>query len=189
MKSVVLIGDSIRMGYEEAVKLHLADAASIWTPKQNGGNSANVLKNLDDWAISQKPDVVHINCGLHDLRKEFDAEESAIPLPQYTDNVRSILTRLKNETSAKVLFALTTPVNEKWHHERKGFDRFEADVDAYNKAASSVAQELDVEIDDLFKVVMDAGRDDIMSQDGVHYTDEGYRVLGKAVAAFLRPFL
>jgi lysophospholipase L1-like esterase len=74
-------------------------------------------------------------------------------------------------------------VNEVWHHARKPFDRFEADVRAYNAVAVGVARELGVPVNDLFARVMEAGRDPWLLPDGVHFTDAGYRRLGQAVAA------
>ena len=189
MKQVILIGDSIRMGYQDTVRQELAGAAEVWMPEANGGTTSNVLAHLDEWALDKQPAVVHINCGLHDLRKDFDATESAVPLAEYQANVRSIVKQIQDKTGATVIWATTTAVNEKWHHETKPFDRFEADVDAYNQAAIAVAEELDVPVDDLYSVVVEAGRDRILRPDGVHFNDEGSAILGKAVAAAIRPHL
>lgn len=186
MNKVVLIGDSIRMGYQEVVRRELAEVAEVWGPTQNGGNTQNVLDHLDEWVISQAPSVVHINCGLHDLKKDFGAAQAAIPVEPYEANVRDILQRLSHETTATIVWATTTPVNEQWHHATKGFDRFEADVAAYNQAATRVAKELGTLIDDLFAVIMDAGRDRCLRPDGVHFTDEGSALLGKAVAECIK---
>ena len=135
MKTVILIGDSIRMGYEDVVRRQLAGRYEVWAPTENGATSANVLAHLDEWAIERAADLVHVNCGLHDLRKDFGQETSAIPLAAYTANVRTILSRLQSETNALVVWAAITPVNGAWHHATKGFDRFEADVDAYKQPA------------------------------------------------------
>ena len=189
MKRVILVGDSIRMGYQETVRQVLEGQAEVCTPEQNGGNTAKVLDNLDEWVIASNPDIVHVNCGLHDLKKEFGAAENAIPLADYEANVRQIVERIGARTRAVVVWALTTPVNEKWHHDNKPFDRFEADVDAYNAAARRVTTDLGVPVDDLFQVAMDAGRDGILRPDGVHFTDEGSEILGKAVAECVREYL
>ena len=185
MKSILLIGDSIRMGYQATVRDLLANRADVWAPKQNGGTSRNVLDHLDEWVISRSPDVVHINCGLHDLKKEFGQDEAAVPLEEYEQNVKQILDRLRAETNATVLFALTTPVNEKRHHDNKPFDRFQADVVEYHRAATRTASGFDVPVNDLFGVVEQAGRDNVLLPDGVHFTADGYRLLGKAVADLL----
>jgi isoamyl acetate esterase len=182
MKNIVLIGDSICMGYQETVRTALQGRAEVQTPEENGGNSRNVLAHLDAWVISRAPDIVHINCGLHDLRKEFGSAVPAVPLDEYERNVARILDRLTTESRAAVIWAATTPVNEQWHHARKGFDRFEADVVAFNAVAAALARQASVPINDLFAVVQTGGRDRMLLPDGVHFTPEAYVTLGRAVA-------
>jgi lysophospholipase L1-like esterase len=186
MKSIVLIGDSIRLGYQETVRGQLADWANVWAPVENGGTTENVLVHLDEWAISRRADVVHINCGLHDIKKEFNQDTAAVPLSAYTENVRSILTRLQAETEAAVVWALTTPVNQERHRKNKAFDRFETDVVTYNGAASQISQELGLTVNDLYSVVASAGTDNILLADGVHFRPEGYALLGESVAKCIK---
>ena len=50
------------MGYQDAVQQELGDAAAVWGPELNGGNSRNVLTHLDEWVLFRKPDLVKINC-------------------------------------------------------------------------------------------------------------------------------
>ena len=178
---VVLIGDSIRMGYQDQVVNQLAGRAEVWVPKENGGDSRNVLAHLDQWVFSRQPDLVHVNCGLHDLKRAFGAA-SEVSLAEYEGNVRQILQRLQRELNGAVVWATTTPVDENWHHQNKGFDRLEGDVEAYNAAASAVAVDLGVPIDDLFAVVEREGKARLLTQDGVHFTEEGSQLLGRVVA-------
>ncbi|MDE2743568.1 MAG: GDSL-type esterase/lipase family protein [Gemmatimonadota bacterium] len=178
---VVLIGDSIRMGYQDHVISQLAGRAEVWSPEENGGDSRNVLAHLDQWVLARQPDLVHVNCGLHDLKRAFGAA-SEVPLAEYEGNVRQILQRLQRELNGAVVWATTTPVDEPWHHQNKGFDRLEADVDAYNAAARAVAEDLGVPIDDLFAVVEREGKAQLLTQDGVHFTEEGSQLLGRVVA-------
>ena len=178
---IVLIGDSIRMGYQDHVVSQLAGRAEVWSPKENGGDSRNVLAHLDDWVFSRQPGLVHVNCGLHDLKRAFGAE-SAVPLAEYEGNVRQILQRLQRELDGAVVWATTTPVDEAWHHQNKGFDRLEADVEAYNAAARAVAEDIGVPIDDLFAVVEREGKARLLTQDGVHFTEAGSQLLGCVVA-------
>ena len=131
--------------------------------------------------LARQPDVVHVNCGLHDLKRAFGAE-SEVPLDEYERNVRQILQRLQRELNGAVVWATTTPVDETWHHQNKGFDRLEADVEAYNAAARAVAEDLGVPIDDLFAVVERKGKAQLLTQDGVHFTEEGSQLLGRVVA-------
>lgn len=189
MKTVVLIGDSIRMGYENTVRQTLRGLAEVRSPEDNGGDSNKVLCHLGEWATALRPHVVHVNCGLHDLKTEFGQTRRAVPLDQYRRNVKRILSLLKAETDAVVLWASTTPVNETLHHRNKPFDRFERDVTAYNSAAAKVAGELDVPINDLYSCIDRIGPDRYLTPDGVHFTQEGYDLLGAAVAGFIKPYL
>jgi lysophospholipase L1-like esterase len=185
MVKVVLIGDSIRVGYQEVVAQELDTEAEVWGPK-DGGTSAYVLVHLDDWVIQRKPEIVHLNCGLHDLRTDRVSKEKAVPLAQYAENIDRIFARIQRETDATMIWASTTPVNEKWHTREKPFDSHEADVAAYNRAAREVAERMAVPVNDLFEVVMRAGRDRLLSPDGIHFTKEGSVLLGKEVAAAIR---
>jgi lysophospholipase L1-like esterase len=189
MVTVVLIGDSIRLGYQEVVAHELGTEAAVWAPKENGGTSANVLARLDDWVIEREPEIVHLNCGLHDLRTDRASKQKAVALAQYVENVGRIFGRIQGETNATLVWASTTPVNEEWHTREKPFDRYEVDVAAYNRAARTVAERLAVPVNDLFEAVMRAGRDRFLLADGVHFTKEGSALLGKEVAAAIRTHL
>lgn len=185
MPDVVLIGDSIRMGYEATVRAELPNL-DIWSPEQNGGDSENILKHLDKWTKAHTPQIIHINCGLHDLKKDFETGTAQVPLEKYRNNITQILTALQNETEATLIWALTTPVNETWHHERKGFDRFEADVLSYNQVAQEICKTLKIPVNDLYGIIQDAGRDNLLKPDGVHFDEPGCQLLGKAVAKMIQ---
>jgi len=177
---VVLVGDSIRMGYAPIVARLLDGKAIVVSAKPNGEDSGNVLRNLDEWVIKEKPAVVHLNAGLHDLKLTDKGYQ--VPLAEYEKNLKAIIERIRKETKATVVFGTTTPIIDKLHAERKaGFDRFEADVQKYNVAAVSVMKQAGVPIDDLHTLVESRGRDKVMGPDGTHYTQEGYEILAAAV--------
>ena len=189
MKSVVLIGDSIRMGYEPFVRKQLEGFASVWGPRENGGTSENVLSHLDEWVLSRETDAVHVNCGLHDIKKEPGKATPAVPVESYAANVEEILRRMLDGTNARIVWATTTPVNEARHNKTKPFCRFEADVASYNTAATRAAERLGVRVNDLFGAVTEAGRDELLKDDGVHFTTAGCELLGAAVARALKKSL
>ena len=137
---------------------------------------------------SRRPDIVHLNCGLHDLRRDFETSTLSIGPEEYAANVRQIMERVL-ATGATLIWAATTPVNERWHHENKDFDRFEADVVTYNEIALSIAAELGVPVNDLYSLAMETGRNALLVRDGVHFTAEGYALLGNAVAEFIERYL
>ncbi len=189
MKSVVLMGDSIRIGYRSVVQQRLADVAEVWGPEDNGRTTVYTLENLNAWLAGRSPDLVHVNCGLHDIHRERGQAATAVPLEEYARNVAAILEALKALPGATVVWALTTPINAQRHRENKPFDRDEANVVAFNDAARRVAEQRGVPVDDLFSVVEAHGRDPLLRADGVHFTDEGYNLLGTHVAGFIRRLL
>ena len=184
---LVLIGDSIRMGYQATVRERLA-SVDIWSPEANGGDSANVLAHLDEWVAAHSPQVVHLNCGLHDIKKPFDSGRAQVGLDEYRCYLREIFDRILS-TGARLVWAATTPVDEDLHHRNKGFDRFTADVDAYNSVALDLATAEDVPVNDLHAVIESADRTHLLREDGVHFSEEGSRLLGDAVAEFVGPLI
>jgi lysophospholipase L1-like esterase len=177
---VVLVGDSIRMGYAPLVAKRLEGKAIVISAKPNGEDTANVLRNLDEWVINERPDVVHINAGLHDLKLKDKSYQ--VPLTEYEKNLNTILERIRTGTKAKIVFATSTPILDNLHAQRKvGFDRFEADVQKYNAAAVAVMKRAGVPVEDLHKVIEDGGREKLMAGDGTHYTPQGYELLATVV--------
>ena len=57
-----------------------------------------MLAHLDGWMLARVPDLVYVNCGLHDLKRTFDIEPN-VPLKEYATNVRQLFMRLQSETS------------------------------------------------------------------------------------------
>ena len=189
MTNVILIGDSIRMSYQPVVRRELAGAAEVWGPEENGGDSENVLAHLEAWVLSRGPALVHLNCGLHDLKTPFDSEQRQVPLDRYRGNLEQIFRRITEADRLQLIWATITPVNQHRHHEARDFDRFERDVTDYNAAARHVARQFNVPINDLHALVEQHGRDELLGEDGVHFTETGQQVLGQEVANFLRPRL
>lgn len=183
LPKVVLIGDSIRMGYAEGVAERLQGKADVVSPAANGGDSANVLKNLATWASAEQPDLIHLNCGLHDLKRDRETERYQVDHAQYEANLREIVARLRQETRAALVFASTTPIHDARHAQRgANFDRFDADVERYNTVALAVMRELGVTVHDLNALVREAGPEEMLRPDGTHYTPEGNARLAEAVA-------
>jgi lysophospholipase L1-like esterase len=188
-KNIILIGDSIRLAYQPTVQQALTGIADVWGPAENGRTSQNVLENLEAWVLTRHPNIVHINCGTHDLRKERGSPQPRTSLEQYRANVENILRQIQTRTRAQIIWATTTPVNEKWHFENRDTDRFQADVDAYNTAANEICHRLNIPINDLFGLIMQTGRDKYILKDGLHFTPEGYALMGQAVAEAIRKYV
>lgn len=187
LPKVVLIGDSIRLGYAPEVAKLLAGKATIVQAKANGGDSANVLKNLATWAIAEKPDIVHFNCGIHDTKKDRQSGQFQVSSERYEKNLRAIVEQIRKETGAKVIFATTTPIIDDRaaaKREQATYQLLDASVVEYNAIATRVMQELKVPVNDLRAVIGEGEeRGKLMSDDGVHFTAAGTKKLAAAVAA------
>ena len=66
MKKVMLIGDSIRMGYQAKVADLLAAEAVVTGPEENCRFSSYTLFNLSAWVPDDDFDVIHSNNGQWD---------------------------------------------------------------------------------------------------------------------------
>jgi lysophospholipase L1-like esterase/dienelactone hydrolase len=183
LPKVVLVGDSIRLGYAPLVAKRLEGKARVVSVEANGGDSDNVLKHLDEWVLREKPAVVHLNCGLHDLKLSKKTKQHQVPLEKYEANLKEIVARVRKGAPAALVFANTTPILDDRHAKRGAdFDRFEADVKRYNEAARKVMREAGVPVHDLHGIVEDGGADKLLGNDGTHYTPAGYERLADAVA-------
>ncbi len=186
LPKVVLIGDSIRLGYAPVVAQALDGKAVIVSSKSNGGDSASVLKGLPEWAIKVQPQIVHFNCGIHDTKKDRKTGRFQVSPAQYEANLRKIVEALRSQTKAKVIFATTTPIiDDRAAQQRKdaAYELRDASVVEYNRIALRVMKELGVPVGDLYTACGDAEqRGKLVVADGVHFNAAGRALLGSAVA-------
>jgi len=186
MKTVLIVGDSIAMGYAPLVAEALAGELAVRRNDGNAGDSAHLLEHLPDYLdAAGEADLVHLNCGLHDVKTPFGSERRQVPLEDYRTNLAEIVSRLVHRQRT-VVWATTTPVLHARHHAVKGFDRFEADVREYNAAAAEIVAAAEIPTNDLYAVIQAAGAEACLGPDGVHMTDAGNAALAGAVASAVR---
>jgi lysophospholipase L1-like esterase len=180
---VLIIGDSISMGYIWEVRKLLAGKANVQHPDVNCGPTGLGVERVKQWIGEKHWDVIYLNFGLHDL-KYLDEEgryvtpdkgKQVTPVKQYQANLRKIISTL-HSTGAKLIFATTTPVPS------GATGRVHDDEIVYNTAAKEVMQEMGVEVDDLWSVV-NPSLATLQQERNVHFTAEGYRVLGAEAAS------
>ncbi|QDT17949.1 SGNH/GDSL hydrolase family protein [Alienimonas californiensis] len=186
---VLLIGDSISIGYTDPVRKELAGEANVYRIPGNGAATKHGLVQLDDWLGEEEWDVIHVNWGLHDL-KYMDAAGKLVPVEQgtqqvppeeYRKNLTLLFDRLE-KTGAEVIWATTTPVPQGSH------GRIGGDAVKYNALAAEVVKGRDVQVNDLHAVAS-ADLAKWQKPRNVHFTDEGSEVLAKAVAQAVRTAL
>ena len=171
---VLLIGDSISIGYTTPVRELLKGKANVHRIPVNGGATDVGLTNIDDWLGEGKWDVIHFNFGLHDA-KYLSETELRQPREQYVKNLKTLVDRMQ-QTKAKLIFATTTPTPEVLGPTRR-FDK----ISERNALAVELMKSEGVAIDDLFAVVVPV-EEKIRRPNDLHYTPEGYALLAKAVA-------
>jgi hypothetical protein len=179
---VLLIGDSISIGYTLPTRELLAGKANVHRIPANGGPTTNGLAQIDRWLGDGKWDVIHFNWGLHDLKfidgqgRLTDPASGSIqvPLEEYERNLRQLVERLER-TGAKLIWCSTTPVPQ------GAVGRVPGDELKYNAVAAKVMAEEQVAVDDLYAFAKPQ-LDTIGKPADVHYTPEGSRVLATQVA-------
>lgn len=181
---VLLIGDSISIGYTLATREALKGKANLHRIPTNGGPTTRGLESIDAWLGESQWDVIHFNWGLHDLKymgpngenlypKEKGGHQQ-VPPDEYGKNLEKLVQRLQ-QTKAKLIWRNTTPVPP----ETKG--RYVGDSAAYNKIAARIMKKHHIPTHDLFTISKERMQE-LMRPANVHYTPEGYKVLGKNVA-------
>ncbi len=196
--NVLLLGDSISIGYTLPVRALLKGKANIFRPINANGSAENCsdtgkgLAELDRWLSTQsKWDVIHFNWGLHDLKHmkpdapkpTTSADPNDPPLrsvEQYRANLEKIVARLRR-TGARLIFATTTPVPDGANNPF----RSPADPPRYNAAASEVMRKSGIRVNDLFALAQPRLAQ-IQLPRNVHFTAQGSEALAKQVAEVIQ---
>ncbi|MCH2207974.1 MAG: SGNH/GDSL hydrolase family protein [Lentisphaerales bacterium] len=194
---VLIIGDSISMGYTPFVKENLQGKANVIHAPGNSQGTTHGLKNLTDWLNDKKLgdkkwDVIHFNWGLHDLKhvkvagtsensNDFNDPQQA-DLPTYTSNMAKLVAQLKAD-GAKLIFATTTPYPA-------GVKPARAPENAakYNDAALKIMTENNIEVNDLYSLVLPK-LNTLQKPVNVHFHKEGSKMMGLQVSQAIEKHL
>lgn len=184
-KTVVLLGDSIRLGYCERVKACL-EGVSVYYPEENCRNTQYLLTQLSGYAAALDPKTVVsvlFNCGHWDAAHFGGSSESLTSEEEYRRNLGILVHRLRALfPKASLFFATTTPMNPKAGEDRN--PRTNEEIDRYNTVAREVMKREGVEVLDLNAFTRAFSEESFA--DGCHFTKEASRLLGDRVAAFLK---
>ena len=176
---VLLIGDSISIGYTLQVREKLDGKANVHRVPMNAGATEVGLANIDKWLGGGKWDVIHFNFGLHDA-KYASATEQRASRDQYIANLQQLIDRMKS-TGAKLVFATTTPIPEVLEYGKAKGTRMFDSIPERNALAVELMKKNGVAVNDLYAVVLPV-RETACRPGDVHFTPEGYEILSTAVA-------
>jgi len=184
MKKVVLLGDSIRIGYGEPVAERLADDFCVWQPDENCRYAQYTYQHLSDdewagWSAQIKgSDIVHWNNGLWDLNHWF--EDGPMTAKEFYVDTMVRIAKLLLQRSKIVIFATTTPVRD------TNPTITNSEIIAYNQALVPKLENLGVVINDLYaQVAADIPRY-ILESDHIHLTADGVSVCAAQVEKMIR---
>ena len=182
MKKVLLLGDSIRLGYQTLVGEKLGGRAEVVGPEDNCRFTKYTLWYVNHWVNELgKPDIIHWNNGLWDVYRHNDHVGIFTPLEEYLCELKRILAELR-KTDAKIIWASTTPVSLNHQYCRN------SDIDLYNKAAEKLMNTENIEINDLNSRVKEKLQL-FICEDYIHLSDQGKESCAEAVAAVMNKYL
>jgi len=185
LPNVLLIGDSISIGYTGHVVHKLKDLANAKRIPGNGQDTATGLKMIDKWLGETDWDVIHFNWGLWDLcyrspesnnqgrRDTVNGTITHTP-EQYESNLRKLVERLK-QSNATLIWASTTPVPEGDLGRKLGDDL------RYNAVAAGIMKEHTIRINDLHAHILPKMSEFQTQPGNVHFKPEGSLFLGEKV--------
>lgn len=194
LPSILVIGDSISIGYDPTVRNAMKGAANIIHNPGNGADTRYGVAKIDEW-LYREWDVIHFNWGLHDL-KRLDGANVGVTISDYKTNLQHIINRMRTfNPNAKLIFATTTP-----YPDGVSPIRHQADAKAYNDAAKEVMTANNIDVNDLHALMMtklDTNNDGIVTNaednnnlnlqvdTNVHFKGAGSKVLADEVVVYL----
>ena len=187
LPNVLIIGDSISIGYTVTVRKLLDGKADVFRPTANCAHSGSGVLGVKKWAGNKKWDVIHFNFGIWDThylhngklvrdRSKYKKEDlrRRYTTEQYVDNLKKIVVILK-KTGAKLIWASTTPYVS-YGEDTKFL------VVKNNKAAKKLMGKDRITVNDLHTLAL-PNLKEWQSRDGCHFKKQGYGQLAKQVAS------
>ncbi len=173
IRNVLIIGDSISIGYTPFVQTALAPEVIVEHNPGNGGSTGRGIQRIEEWIGTKQWDVILFNFGLHDMvrvtpERKYDTENGkiSVSLQEYRENLVTIVHKLK-ETTATIIFINTTMVPE------NAIGRKSEDPEKYNQVALEVMKENSIQVVDLYTPSLKIHPEN-SNPGNVHYTEAGY---------------
>jgi hypothetical protein len=147
LPDVLILGDSISIGYTPVAAKILEGVANVYRPEMNCSSSVVYLENLDQWLGGKEWDLIHFNCGLHDINRNNNeiinrASKRRVNLDEYKENLQQI-SKTISASSKIAIWASTTPVPD------DASSRAQGDEVKYNEIAERIMNKQDIAINDL----------------------------------------
>lgn len=184
LPNVLIIGDSISIGYTVPTRALLAGKVNLHRIPTNGGPTTKGITEIEKWLGGRKWDLIHFNWGLHDLKYMGKDGTNLVPkekggvvqvnLSEYEKNLDILVARMK-KSAKHLVWRNTTPIPP------GSKARYVGDAEKYNLAASRVMKKHKVASLDLFSPSK-KNMKNWMREANVHYFPHGSQALSAIVA-------
>lgn len=138
-----------------------------------GHQTKDLMARWQEDAIDIQPDVISILVGVNDTWHHADNKDW-IPNELFEANYRSLLEDIKNKTNAKIImleqFVLDFPDMRRFHND------IDEKIQIVRRLASEYADRY-IPLDGLFAAACVAEPPSYWTEEGVHPTDEGHKLI------------
>ena len=173
---ILLIGDSITAGYRPFVNELMNGKAVVDQLATSGAiNDPLYLKQISLMLSEYPYKAIHFNNGLHGWHLKAAAYEESLKI--VIDKIREL------QENCILILATTTPSTVKGKPSEINLEKDKIIRDR-NSILVTAASEYKLDINDLYSHI--EGRSELRSDDGSHYTQEGYRILAEKVTECLQ---
>ncbi len=175
----------------QQAKTHLANQLLIFNSGRCGQNSGIVRETFDADVIQRtpKPDYVLIYIGMNDVIND----QFFTPLDTYIENMKWMIEAARMAEIIPVICTLHPVVDRevyKVHAQEKfGNETVTGKMDRYNTALRKLAAAQKVGLADFSAAAGRVPQSDFLSQDGVHLSPAGNRLLARTFFAVIAPQL
>ncbi len=184
LPNVLIIGDSISIGYTMPTRALLKGKVNLHRIPTNGGPTTKGVTEIEKWLGKRKWDLIHFNWGLHDLKYMGPKGENLypkekggkvqVPLADYERNLHKLVARMK-KSAKRLVWRNTTPIPPG----SKG--RYVGDSVKFNEAAARVMKKHGIPTLDLF-TPSKKNMKDWMREANVHYHAHGSQAMAELIA-------
>ncbi|MGK0467189.1 SGNH/GDSL hydrolase family protein [Clostridium sp.] len=197
-RNIYVIGDSVSIHYGPYLKTNIKDKFEYDRKRgieqaitdldspigANAGDSVMVMDYLaKEYSRNTKYDILLINCGLHDVRRDRALNKVQVELNDYKMNLRKIID-LSNLMANKTIWIGLTPVIDEIHNARtEGVLRYSKDVYAYDIAAKEIMGNYNIPCIDMYNFTRNLGRDIYL--DHVHFKGKIRELQAAFIAGYL----
>lgn len=185
-QKILVIGDSISIGYTPHMKKRLSKIATVEHIGENAQTSTYGASRINDWIGDDTWDIIQFNWGLWDLQyKTPDNKDQKIygqqltTIREYKQNLESIVGVLKTKTNAELVFVTCTYVPEDVPN------MFSDDVIAFNSAAKELMKKFSIPVIDIYDESRLIHQDYGMGTNDAHFTRKGSQMLSDHICDFI----